>query len=166
MCFSKLTESRYEEGKTLNDIIYSKIFYKVIDGFEYQLITLQDMWECFKHEGIQVSEQDKICIEQFSGIIFQDVIKVTIIRSYLKVKSVSKFLEELGIVEKLPLSNQYLDYSQLDIASVRLINKINKYMEENKVDTVENFLGESNIENYEVISSKKTEKLKIIHNKR
>jgi len=78
----------------------------------------------------------------------------------------SKFLEEMGIKEKLPTSNKHLDYSHLDVASVRLVNKINKYMEENKVATLEDFLGEFNIENYEVVSSNKTEKIKIIHNKR
>lgn len=57
-------------------MIYTKIFYKVIDGFEYQLINLNDLWECLENVGFPLTQQEKICVEQFCDVILTDVIKV------------------------------------------------------------------------------------------
>lgn len=130
------------------------MFYKVIDGFEYQLIQLENLCDAIELAGFEMSDQEKQCLEQFSETVYKDVVKV---------KSLEKFLEELGITEKLPKSTRHVDYTQLDVASVRLLNKINEVMEKDFDGDVEAFVGEENIDSYEVVSSQKTEKLKIIH---
>ena len=52
----------------------------------------------------------------------------------------------MGIKEKLPISNRHLDYTTLDAASVRLFNKINEFMSGSNINTIEEFLGEENID--------------------
>lgn len=66
----------------------------------------------------------------------------------------------------MPKSTRHLDYKELDVASIRLLNKINKAMEEAKISSIEKFIGEDNLDSYEVVSSQKVEKLKIIHIKK
>lgn len=82
----------------------------------------------------------------------------------IKVVSISKFLSEMGIKETLPSSNRHLDYTKLDSASIRLLNKIIEYMDKHKISEIEDFIGHENIDHYDVVSHKKTEKLQIVKN--
>mmetsp|Transcript_14720 Transcript_14720/g.12951 ORF Transcript_14720/g.12951 Transcript_14720/m.12951 type:complete len:230 (+) Transcript_14720:193-882(+) len=151
--FKNFSDFLFENNKTFNDIIYTKIFYQVIDGKEYQLITLKSLFLCIDNEGFAVSKQEKYCIEYLSEKTYEDIIKV---------ESIAKFLLELGIKENLPKSTKHLDYTQLDIGSIRLLNQINQFMGINQIRTVQDFIGKENIESYEVISTTKTEKIDII----
>lgn len=153
--FLKLSDCLYESNKTLNDILYPKIFYKVIDGFEYQLIKIDALIECLENVGFMLSDLDKTSIPYFCTMAFKDTVKV---------KSIAKFMTEVGIHEDLPHSNRHLDYTTLGCGSVRLLNKINAYMDEHGQDSVEEFLGQENIDHYEVVSQKKTEKIQIVKN--
>ena len=65
----------------------------------------------------------------------------------IKIKSIAKFLEELGIKEKIPDSNKYMNYSTLDSSNIRLFNKIINYIDTNDIDSVESFVGTENIGN-------------------
>lgn len=81
--FMKLADFLFENHKTLSDIIYPRVFYKVIDGKEYQLIKLEHLYECLENIGFCISDQDQTWIEHFCDVIFSDTAKV---------ESISKFL--------------------------------------------------------------------------
>ena len=86
-----------------------------------------------------------------------------------KVQNIEKYLSEIGIKEHLPPSNKRsgfssFNYAYLDFDSIRLFNKINEFIDQKEIDSVEDMIGEANIEIYEVVSSTKTSKLQIIHN--
>jgi hypothetical protein len=57
--FMKLADFLFENHKTLSDIIYPRVFYKVIDGKEYQLIKLEHLYECLENIGFCISDQDQ-----------------------------------------------------------------------------------------------------------
>ena len=62
-------------------------------------------------------------------------------------------LADIGVVDQLPSSTSKLDFTKLTGPSIRLFNKINTYLEKNQlVDQIEIFIGESNLEAYEVVS--------------
>jgi hypothetical protein len=70
----------------------------------------------------------------------------------------------MGITENLPESNRHLDYSSLGFGSIRLFNKIIDFMDTHGVQSLEEFLGKDNIDHYDVVSQKKTEKIQIVKN--
>lgn len=80
-----------------------------------------------------------------------------------KVQNIETYLSEIGIKENLPPSNKQLDYTYLDFDSIRLFNKINRFLDEKQIPSVEELIGEQNFEAYEVVSATKTSKLQIIH---
>lgn len=92
-------------------------------------------------------------MENFLTLIFGDVVKVC---------SIEKYLSEMGIKEILPKSNKHMDYSTLDIGSIRLFNKIIEYMDSHQIESMDEFVGVENLEFFEVVSQRKTEKIKII----
>lgn len=67
------------------------------------------------------------------------------LKDTIKIKSISRFLDELGIKEKLPESNKHMDYSALDLTSIRLLNKIISYIDSNNISSVDEFIGQENI---------------------
>jgi hypothetical protein len=76
--FVSFADFFYEHNMTLNDIIYTHIFYKVIDGFEYQMISLDHLYECIENVGFVLKKYDRICIQNFSEIVFKNTVKVRI----------------------------------------------------------------------------------------
>lgn len=43
--FLRISDFLFDSSQTLNDIIHSRIFYKTIDGCEFQIIKLAHMYE-------------------------------------------------------------------------------------------------------------------------
>lgn len=74
--FISFADFCFERNITLNDAIHTHIFYKVIDGFEYQLIKLDHFYQCIENVGFLLSKHDQICIQNFSEIVFKNTIKV------------------------------------------------------------------------------------------
>lgn len=59
----------------------------------------------------------------------------------------------IGVIEPLPKSTNRLNYEALKGPSVRLFNKIIKFLDNHGLeDDVEEFLGTNNIETYEIVS--------------
>lgn len=77
--FISFADFCYENNITLNDAIHTHIFYKVIDGFEYQLIKLDHFYQCIENVGFLLSKHDQICIQSFSEIVFKNIMKVNIL---------------------------------------------------------------------------------------
>lgn len=75
-------------------------------------------------------------------------------------------LSNLGIHEKLPESTAHLDYTRLTGPSIRIFNRIIKYMEKHQISSITEFLGESNIEHYEVVSKEKHHKIQVINDQK
>lgn len=63
--FLRFADFLFENDNTLNDIIYPKVWYKVIDGTEYQLINISHLFDCLEFANFHLSEVEKICIERF-----------------------------------------------------------------------------------------------------
>ena len=151
--FLMLADFLYDNNSTLYKLIHTKIFSKVIDGVEYQLIKLERLYDVLEESGFQLSYQDKICVENFVKPIIRDNVDVDSIRF---------FLSNLGIEEKLPKSTAHLDYIKLKGPSIRIFNRIIKHMETNNIENIQDLLGEDNIENYEVISREKLHQIQVI----
>ena len=56
----RFSDFLFESNLTLNDIIYPKVWYKVIDGFEYQLINIDHFKECLENAHFPLSDSEII----------------------------------------------------------------------------------------------------------
>ena len=146
--FIKLADYMFENKLSLCEIIFDKVFFKVIDGFEYMLIRLNDFYSCLQHNKFNITPNEKTVLECFIENVFNGVVKV---------ENITKFLRELGITEKVPPPTKFLDYSKLDAGSIRLFNLIIENMDSEGLEyTVEQFLGSDNIESYNVATQHKS----------
>lgn len=135
---------------TLYSIIHSKIFDKIINGVEVEMISIDHFWRLIEKIGFKTLKKES---NSFSKIFKAN---------FLEVKSISKILAQLGISEDIPKSTANFNYDNLSGIGVRIINRIIRYMKENKIKDVTDFIGNENIEKREIIASKKTEIIEIV----
>lgn len=57
--FMRLADFLFDKHLTLNDVIYPKIYYKVIDGFEYQLISIGNLFCCLDNIRFSITDAEK-----------------------------------------------------------------------------------------------------------
>lgn len=56
--FVKLAEFLYNEKTTLVPVIHTKIYDKILDGREYQLIKYKHFYQQLKHMGFSISRRE------------------------------------------------------------------------------------------------------------
>lgn len=125
---------------------------QVIDGFEYQLCKRTKVIEAFERVGLSLENVDKINFKELIPPILSDFIEVN--------RLIEIFLF-LGINEKLPKNRSFVEYSKLNGAQVRLINKINNCLKRDN-QTLMDFLGAENTQKYQIICKGRTHNVDVV----
>ena len=152
---TKLADFLFTRKATIRAIMRSKIFDRVIDGAEYQLIKYRHFIRLIKRAGFSLSYNDEMAIKN----IFNPVLK-----GCIDIANLEDVLKTLGIEDEMPPYNKHLDYKKLKSSSIRLFNKIFQRMNEIEAETVIEFLGPSNIEYIQIVTKDKKEAIEVISN--
>lgn len=99
--FVRLAEFLYSQKTTLMPLLHSKIYDKILDGKEYQLIKYRHFYQQLKTSGFSLSIPEKKAIEH---------VITPFLPKTMELKSLMNLLSKLGIVEPFPKSTRHLDY--------------------------------------------------------
>lgn len=141
--FIRLADFIYENQTSLFKLIHQIIFSKMIDGIEYQLVKKEYLYQTLEHAGFELNQTDREAFEHLISPILRDNINIDSIRHYLNL---------LGVDESLPEQNAYLNFSTLKGPAIRIFNRIIKFINEHKLNSIEELIGQDNIEEYNVES--------------
>lgn len=78
--FILLADFLFDNDSTLYKLVHKRIFSKVIDGKEYQLIKLDHFYEMLQNAGFELTPHDCFCIENLIKPVFSDIANVDDIR--------------------------------------------------------------------------------------
>lgn len=105
------------------------------------------MYKILQKAGFYTNLNDKLAIEQLVRPILRDVFDVDKLNS---------IFHSIGVRDPMPVTSNRMDFNKLKGPSIRLFNKIIKYLEKtNEIDDVEAFLGHDKIDSIEVVSKGK-----------
>jgi hypothetical protein len=149
----KIADNLFSKNQTLMDIFHKNVFDKVIDGKEYQLIRRASLINTFKNLGIPFSIDEQM--------YFKDLVR-PIIQDFVDVKILKEIMEDLGISEDIPPSTRHMDYNKLEGPSIRIFNRIIKYMKRHKISDVVDFLCKENWDLIEVVGKEKRDNIQVI----
>ena len=135
------------------DVIHKDIYDKVIDGKEHQLIRRTNFIKWMTDIGVDITLNDHTIISDLLPLVLND---------YSEINGIKILLENLGIWEDIPKSSKHLDYSKLEPNSIRLFNKIIKYMKESNISDLDEFIGQENIESVQIFSRTKEDKIDVL----
>ena len=149
----KIADTLFLNKSSLMDIIHKNIYDKVIDGKEYQLIRRTNFVDRMINIGINLNLEEQIALSEILPLTLND---------YWDINGIKILLENLGIWEDIPKSSKHLDYLKLEPNSIRLFNKIIKYMKENNISDPDEFIGQENIESVQIFSKTKEDKIDVL----
>ena len=142
----RIADELYIRNITLMDVINSKIYDKVIDGREYQLIRIKDLISCLMKIGLEFDEKDKKYLNDFL---------VSMLNDSTDVKELITIMKGLGIVEDFPASTKTIDYFQLEGRTIRIFNRIIGYMKECDISDCIDIIPKEEIDLFTVVSKDK-----------
>ena len=142
----QITDELFKRQTSLMEVINSKVYDKVIDGCEYQLIRKRDLTSCLKRIGLEFNEKDKS--------ILNDIL-VPMLNDSTDVKELIIVMNKLGIYEDIPKPNKTIDYLKLEGRTIRIFNRIIKYLKENDIYEVLNIIPKDEIDLFTVVSKDK-----------
>ena len=148
--FIRFANFWFKKGYSLHGLIHTKIFDKMLNGVEVEMINVNHFWRLLEGVGFKTIRRERNA--------FVKIFKHT----FLEVQSISNILGQLGIPEKIPKGTKNFDYNDLSGSGIRVMNKIIKEMSDNKITDVVEFLGRENIEKKEVVAPNKSEVIEII----
>lgn len=151
--FIRFANYLFKKKKTLYGIIHTKIFDKMLNGVEVELINVDHFWRLIEKSGFRTVKKERSVVT--------NLVKNKILNNIFEVKSFSKILGQLGISEDIPKSTKNFNYDDLSGCGIRIINRILRSMRR-KTDDIVAFLGAENIEKIEVVASNKSEIIEII----
>jgi hypothetical protein len=152
--FVKLGNFLFKGKLTLHQIIRTKIFDKMINGVEMELINTRHFWRLLHKSGFTTIKNERESVTIF--------IKNKLLNDIFEVKGLRKILSQLGIFEDFPQSSKNFNYENLSGIGIRIINKIVKEMSEKKISDVTIFLGRENIEKKNLVAGDKSETIEIV----
>jgi len=150
--FKRFSSFLFKKKMTLYKVIHHKIFDKMINGVEMELITIDHFWRLLHKVGFKTVATERTAVNC--------LIKNKVLHEIFDVSSIMKILTRLGIVEDVPKDS---DYDDLSGVGIRLINKIVREMKEQKISDVEQFLGKHNLESQKIGTGKKSETVTVIN---
>ena len=116
-----LADFLFATKKTIQLIMYPKIFDKVIDGVEYRFIKHRHFIRLIKRIGLSLNYNDEMCIKDIVPSKMKGSVNLT---------KLEALLVTLGIEDEKPISTKQLDYSKITGPVIRIFNKINHDMNE------------------------------------
>lgn len=149
----KIADSLFSMNITLMDVLHNKIYDKVIDGKEYQLIKRTCLINQLNRIGVPLNLREQMMFKDLIWPIIQDYIDMSVVKGVL---------EKLGITENMPTNTKYLNYSKLQPSAIRIFNKIIRYMDTHDMNDIVEFLRKENLEVVDVVSKNKEDKIQII----
>ena len=149
----RIADELFARNQTLTDILNHKIYDKVINGKEYQIISKGDMLNCFRRIGIDFDERDKRYLNDLLAPIFSN---------FIDVKVLENILQNLGIYEDIPSSNNQIDFNMLEGSTIRFCNKIIRYMKENDIIDVSELIKKNEIDLVNIVSKDKEHMIEVI----
>ena len=153
--FMRLAEFMFNNDLTLYQIIHPKIYDKMFNGSEYELINSKSFFKILELRGLRISSDEKRAVS--------NLLKSNYLLDVFEVDKVIKILEELDIREDIPNPSKNFDYKHLAAPDIRIMNRVIKYMDDHIIDDVEDFIGNGKISVVEVIGNNKTEDIHIIN---
>lgn len=153
--FMKLAEFMFNHDLTLYEIIHSKIYDKMFNGREYELINSRSFFRILSEKGLKISEDEKKAVN--------NLLKSHFLLDVIEVDKIAKILEELDIKEDIPNASKNYDYKHLSAHDIRIMNRVVKYMDDNNIEEIEDFIGRDRISVIEVIGKSKREDVKILN---
>ena len=147
--FVRLADFMFNNDLTLHQIIHTKIYDKMFNGREYELINPRSFFSLLDDRGFKVPEDEQKAIS--------NLLKNSYLINVLEVDKISKVLEELDIYEDVPPSSKNYNYKNLRAPDIRVMNCLVNYMDEQNIEDIEDFIGKENISVIEVIGNKKRE---------
>ncbi|CAI2373541.1 unnamed protein product [Moneuplotes crassus] len=151
--FQELADYIKKSDISILDVIKDKIFDKVLNAKEYQLIKYKHLYQIWAKCGLNITGDTKQGIEH---------VLVPFLDNSVEIHSLISTMAKYGCFELFPKSNKHINYRKMDGATIRILNRIIAIMERDKQENVEDFLGEKNITYIEVVSPSKTEKIGVI----
>ncbi|CAI2380388.1 unnamed protein product [Moneuplotes crassus] len=139
--FVFLIEKFYVRKLKISQVIGPYIMDKVYDGKEYQLIKRSKLFSAL--EKYQLLKDDTS--ENILKSLFQPLVQ-----DFIDVGRIREMFADLGISEELPPQNKHLDYSSITGPTIRIFNRMIKYMDENKIDGITKILRKSMFKNFQV----------------
>ena len=152
--FVRFADFMFNNDLTLYQIIHKKIYDKMFNGREYELIGAKIFFKILEERGFHCSPGEKDAIG--------NLLKNSNLIDVIEVNKIVKILEELDIKEDKPLATKNFDYKHLYAPDIRQVNRIIDYMEKNDIKEIEDFLGKERITIIEVIGNNKREDIEII----
>jgi hypothetical protein len=152
--FVKLADFMFNNDLTLYQIIHLKIYDKMFNGREYELISGKAFFKLLSERGFNVIEREKKAIA--------NLLKNSYLIDVIEVQKISKILAELDIKEDIPIPSKNFDYHHLTAPDIRLVNKIVEHMEDKEIGDIEDLIGLDRISIIEVVGSNKREDIQII----
>lgn len=152
--FIRFSSFLFKKKLTLSKVIHHKIFDKVINGVEMELINVDHFWRLIHKAGFRTVASERNAVTELT--------KNKVLNNIFEVKVLRKILTKLGILEDMPQGTRELNYEELSGSGIRIINKIVREMQEKKMKDVIKFLGEDNVKNVPIEAGKKTEKVQTI----
>lgn len=153
--FMRLAEFMFNNDLTLYQIIHKKIYDKMFNGREYELINSRSFFKLLAERGFKISEDEKKAVN--------NLLKTHFLLDVIEVNKIAKILEELDIREDIPNPSKNFDYKHLSAPDIRTMNRIIKYMDENGIEEIEDFIGKDRIAVIEVVGSSKREDVQILN---
>lgn len=118
--FIRLGEHLFRTDQTTTQLFGPYIFDQSA-GREYQLIHSMDFFQCVVEADIQPSNAERAAI-------------IAVLDSYMipevfLMSSLYEIMKNAGIEEDVPVPTKNFNYSELDGKSIRIINRIIKYLD-------------------------------------
>jgi hypothetical protein len=153
--FVRLAEFMFNNDLTLYQIIHTKIYDKMFNGREYELINSKSFFKLLAERGFTIDDREKKAVST--------LLKNSYLIDVIEVEKISKILEELMIKEDIPAPSKNFNYKHLTAPDIRLMNKVVQYMEEHNIEEIEDFVGKERIKLIEVVGNKKKEDIQVIN---
>lgn len=152
--FVRFADFMFNNDLTLYQIIHKKIYDKMFNGREYELISAKSFFRILDDRGFHTAPNEREAIG--------NLLKNSNLIDVIEVNKIVKILEELDIHEDKPLPTKNFDYKHLGAPDIRQVNRIIEYMDKNNIKDIEDFLGKGRIIIIEVIGNNKREDIEII----
>lgn len=103
--FLRLSNFLFKKRLTLYKIIHHKIFDKMLNGVEVELITVDHFWRLLHKIGYKTVKVERKAVTE--------LVQNKFLNNIIEVRNISKILSQLGIEEDMPISTKNFDYEQL-----------------------------------------------------
>ena len=149
----RIADELFARSQTLMDILHHKVYDKVVDGKEYQIVSKSDLLQSFRRIGIDFDDKDKKYLND---------LLVPLHNNYIDVKAMVDIMGDLGIYEDVPKPTAQLDYSQLEGPTIRLWNRIVRYMKQNDINDVNELIQPNEVDMLNIVSKDKEHVVRVV----